>query len=73
VRTVVVLSGTLYFGSGDKWDESKFKAYPADGVASPDERFHQCIYYPAASELDPYPAVTSKPKTRCFFAPMNSS
>jgi quercetin dioxygenase-like cupin family protein len=29
VRTAVVLSGTLYFGSGDKWDESKFKAYPA--------------------------------------------
>ena len=29
VRTVVVLSGTLYFGPGDKWDESKFKAYPA--------------------------------------------
>lgn len=27
-RTVVVLSGTLYFGSGDQWDESKFKAYP---------------------------------------------
>jgi len=25
----VVLSGTLYFGSGDKWDESKFKVYPA--------------------------------------------
>jgi quercetin dioxygenase-like cupin family protein len=29
VRTVVVLSGTFYFGGGDKWDESKFKAYPA--------------------------------------------
>ena len=29
VRTVVVLSGTLYFGSGDKWDETKFRAYPA--------------------------------------------
>ena len=28
VRTAVVLSGTLYFGSGDKWDESKIKAYP---------------------------------------------
>jgi hypothetical protein len=28
-RTVVVLSGTFYFGSGDKWDESKLKAYPA--------------------------------------------
>src|SRR5262245_14534311 len=29
MRTVVVLSGTLYFGSGDKWDESKLTAYPA--------------------------------------------
>ena len=29
VRTVVVLSGTFYFASGDKWDENKFKAYPA--------------------------------------------
>ena len=29
VRTVVVLSGTLYFDSGETWDESKFKAYPA--------------------------------------------
>jgi hypothetical protein len=29
MRTVVVLSGTLYFGSGEKWDESKFKAYEA--------------------------------------------
>jgi quercetin dioxygenase-like cupin family protein len=29
VRTVVVLSGTFYFASGEKWDESKFKAYPA--------------------------------------------
>jgi hypothetical protein len=29
VRTVVVLSGTFYFGSGDKWDESKVRAYPA--------------------------------------------
>ena len=29
IRTVAVLSGTFYFASGDKWDESKFKAYPA--------------------------------------------
>jgi len=29
VRTAVVLSGTLYFGSGEEWDESKMKAYPA--------------------------------------------
>ena len=28
-RTVVVLSGTIYFGLGDKWDESKLQARPA--------------------------------------------
>lgn len=28
-RTAVVLSGTLYFGVGDQWDENKIKAYPA--------------------------------------------
>jgi quercetin dioxygenase-like cupin family protein len=28
-RTAVVLSGTLYFGLGEQWDESKLKAYPA--------------------------------------------
>jgi quercetin dioxygenase-like cupin family protein len=27
-RTVVVLSGILYFGLGEKWDESKLQAYP---------------------------------------------
>src|SRR5262245_30451581 len=29
VRTVVILSGTFYFASGEIWDESKLKAYPA--------------------------------------------
>ena len=28
LRTVAVLSGTFYFANGDKWDESKLKAYP---------------------------------------------
>jgi quercetin dioxygenase-like cupin family protein len=28
-RTAVVLSGTLYFGVGEQWDESKLKGYPA--------------------------------------------
>jgi quercetin dioxygenase-like cupin family protein len=28
-RTAVVLSGMLYFGVGEQWDESKLKAYPA--------------------------------------------
>jgi quercetin dioxygenase-like cupin family protein len=27
-RTAVVLSGTLYFGVGEQWDDSKLKAYP---------------------------------------------
>jgi hypothetical protein len=30
----VVLSGTLYFRVGDKWDESKFRAYPAGAFYS---------------------------------------
>lgn len=29
VRTVAVLSGTLYFGKGEQWDDGKLKAYPA--------------------------------------------
>ena len=27
-RTAVVLSGTLYFGVGEQWDESKLQPYP---------------------------------------------
>ena len=34
VRTVLVLSGTFYFAIGDKWDESKLKAYPAGTLYS---------------------------------------
>src|SRR5947209_2426581 len=37
------------------------------------ELFHHCIYYPMATEFDRSgPVWESKPKTRCFFAPMNS-
>src|SRR6516164_710808 len=50
---------------------------PADVAApSPDDRFHHCSYYPMAKEHDPFggePSWESKPKTRCFFAPMHSS
>ena len=49
---------------------------PADmATPSPDDRFHHCIYYPMANDYDRlgYPVWESKPKTRCFFAPMNSS
>jgi quercetin dioxygenase-like cupin family protein len=34
VRTVLVLSGTFYFAVGEKWDESKLKAYPAGTLYS---------------------------------------
>ena len=47
---------------------------PADmATPLPDERFHHCIYYLVANEFGPYPHWDSKPKTRCFFAPMHSS
>jgi|SRR5262245_9287730 len=44
----------------------------AMATPSPDERFHHCTYYP---KFDQWGAAVweSKPKTRCFFAPMNSS
>jgi quercetin dioxygenase-like cupin family protein len=29
VRTLTVLSGTLYFGFGEEWDENKLTPYPA--------------------------------------------
>src|SRR5246127_4361931 len=48
---------------------------PADmATPSPDDRLHHCIYYPRASEFDPWDGKIweSKPKTRCFFAPINS-
>jgi hypothetical protein len=50
---------------------------PADmATPSPDDRFHHCTYYkmlPAADGIDGgEPGWDSKPKTRCFFAPMTS-
>jgi quercetin dioxygenase-like cupin family protein len=33
-RTIVVLSGTLYFGLGEQWDESKLKPYRAGTLFS---------------------------------------
>jgi hypothetical protein len=33
-RTVLVMSGTLYFAVGKQWDESKLKAYPAGTLYS---------------------------------------
>jgi hypothetical protein len=33
-RTVVVLSGTLYFGLGEQWDDTKLEARPAGSFFS---------------------------------------
>ncbi len=38
VRTVLIVSGTLYFAVGEQWDESKLKAYPADTFYSEPSR-----------------------------------
>jgi hypothetical protein len=51
---------------------------PADMAApSPDDRFHHCVYYPMFPMAEKFdrdgPVWESKRKTRCFFAPMNSS
>jgi hypothetical protein len=49
---------------------------PADMAApSPDDRFHQCTYYPIVKDPNggPEPVWESTPTTRCFFAPMHSS
>ena len=49
---------------------------PADmATPSPDDHFHHFIYYPISTYFDPWagPVSGDLPKTRCFFAPMNSS
>jgi hypothetical protein len=68
VQAVVLPNGSYYLPASGE-------TIPADTAApSPDERFHQCIYFPMANEFDPWggPVFEDKPKTRCFFAPMNS-
>ena len=58
---------------GDYYLPATDEVIPADmATPSPDDRFHHCFYYPVAGEFDRYPVWESKPKTRCFFAPMNS-
>jgi hypothetical protein len=65
VEAIVLPNGSYYL---PKTGET----VPADmATPSPDDRFHHCIYYPMFHLRG---AVwESTPKTRCFFAPMNSS
>jgi hypothetical protein len=68
VKATVLPNGSYYLPGTDE-------IIPADmATPSPDDRFHHCIYYPITA-VDPWtgPEFESEPKTRCFFAPMNSS
>jgi hypothetical protein len=67
IEATVLPDGNYYLPSSDE-------VIPADmATPSPDDRFHRCAYNPVANEFDPGPVLVSEPKTRCFFAPMNSS
>ena len=68
VQALPLPNGSYYLPENDE-------TIPADMASpSPDWRFHRCIYYPLAKVADPWngPVFEDKPKTRCFFAPMNS-
>jgi len=69
VEATVLPNGNYYLPTTDE-------IIAADMASpSPDDRFHHCTYYPIATEFFPWggPIYESEPKTRCFFAPMNSS
>src|SRR5262245_35830663 len=58
VEATVLPDGNYYLRTTDE-------VIPADMAApSPDERFHQCIYFPMANEFDPWggPVFEDKPK-----------
>ena len=68
VKALALPNGSYYLPDSDE-------TIPADMASpSPDERFHRCTYYPISTEFDRWggPIWEDKPKTRCFFAPMNS-
>ena len=67
VEATVLSDGNYYLPATDE-------IIPADmATPSPDDRFHRCAYNPVANEFDPGPVLVSKPRTRCFFAPMSST
>jgi hypothetical protein len=70
VEAIGLPDGSYYLPGSDE-------TIPADMAApSPDDRFHHCAHYPMSNEWSDRwsaPPFESEPKTRCFFAPMNSS
>jgi hypothetical protein len=69
VQATVLPDGNYYLPTTDE-------AIPADmATPSPDNRFHHCTYpqWYVGAGSGGHPVWESKPKTRCFFAPMHSS
>ena len=70
VEATVLPNGSYYLPATNE-------VIPADmATPSPDDRFHHCYYpmFAMANGFDPNGLVWErKRKTRCFFAPMNSS
>jgi hypothetical protein len=67
VEAKVLPNGSYYLPLTDE-------TIPADiATPSPDDRFHHCTYY-EISKFDRWggPVWEDKPRTRCFFAPLNS-
>jgi hypothetical protein len=72
VEALALPNGSYYLPRSDE-------IIPADMAApSPDDRFHRCTYFPTHPTANEFggsgPVLEGIPnKTRCFFAPMNSS
>ena len=69
VHATPLPDGSYYLPASDE-------TIPADmATPSPDDRFHHCTDYSVYIGSDPWggPVWETAPKTRCFFAPMNSS
>jgi hypothetical protein len=69
VQATVLPNGNYYLPATNE-------IIPADrATPSPDDRFHQCTYYPMVKDPSgsPEPVWSETPVTRCFFAPMHSS
>jgi hypothetical protein len=57
VEALALPDGNYYLPKSDE-------IIPADMAApSPDDRFHHCIYYPTANDVEGYPVWGSEPKT----------
>jgi len=69
VQVTVLPNGSYYL-------PSTHEIIPADrATPSPDDRFHQCTYYPVSYDFEPRSRSEEVwgEVTRCFFAPMHSS